>query len=626
MNSLETLVDLLITHTIRASILVVGILFIQWLFRHRLTPTWHYALWLPLLAAVVLPTIPILPAWLADSEEPVNREQALATTTVTAAEAEITTSMPLTSDSVAPAYPEASIAPPAQASPIAIKPAIAILWVTGASGLLTMGLLGYYRNMRRIRLSSTKPDAKLQAVIDRAAEEAGLKRAPLTWVSPAVNSPAVAGFTCPVLLLPATFSSKLDASEVRLVLLHEFSHIKRFDLPLNCISWLLLCAHWFNPLIWFAVKRMRIDREKACDASVLAIDAGSRVAEYGKTLLKLQLPSESRTLAVGFVGLFQGDTEIKSRIRQIAAYRPGGSFSRIGGIALISLLTVMCTLKVRSAESGANSESETPAATEVSTEATEPASPPEAEKPAEAEEEMGNLTPNDQILVQKFINRVKTGNRAEIAEGISYPLRRDHPIDPVNNKQELIKRFNEVFDAELMKQISNSDPETDWVRVGWRGIMLDDGRVWLDDNGKVSAINHQPLAEKLTRAKIMAKQKLALHPSVRKFAEPILEWKTKSHIVRIDNMDDNMANAYRLTLWPIKNKTSDKPEIILMGGSHFNDGNGGNHYYEFVKGKEKYVCRITVIGAPDSEPQEFEAYDDDKLLWSEPGESIVLEK
>ncbi len=360
MHIIETVFASLISNSLRASILVLGILSIQWFFRHRLTPAWRHALWLPLLAALALPAIPLFPAWSVASFTTKPQLQAPAVPVMTAAPAEMlgadVVSEPFVRKSVdAPLQLQASfeavaqasetVAPAATESGFALKSLVAIVWVTGAIVLLVTGLLGYHRNMRRIRRSATQPDHKLQAAIAAAAEEAGLASAPLTWVSPVVSSPAVAGITRPVLLLPAAFPGELDASEVRLVLLHEFSHIKRFDLPMNWLACLLLAVHWCNPLLWFAFARMRIDREKACDARVLAIDAGGQRTQYGETLIKLQISAPSHAWSLGFIGLFERGFEIKSRIRQIAAFRPGTSLSRITGAALLTLLVGLSLLK-----------------------------------------------------------------------------------------------------------------------------------------------------------------------------------------------------------------------------------------------------------------------------------------
>ena len=149
-----------------------------------------------------------------------------------------------------------------------------------------------------------------------------MKRLPRVMVSSAVGSPAVAGLLRPVLLLPASFPNGFSAGEARMVLLHELTHLKRHDLPLNWLLCVLQALHWFNPLLWLAFARMRTDRETACDAQVLGADAEDRRADYGHALLKLQhtVSHSHSALGLAFVGIFER-AGMRSRIRAIATPR-----------------------------------------------------------------------------------------------------------------------------------------------------------------------------------------------------------------------------------------------------------------------------------------------------------------
>ena len=62
------------------------------------------------------------------------------------------------------------------------------------------------------------------------------------------GSPFVYGVVCPRIYLP----EKITGEEEQYILLHEQIHIKRGDAVFRLFSWLALCLHWFNPLVWGA--------------------------------------------------------------------------------------------------------------------------------------------------------------------------------------------------------------------------------------------------------------------------------------------------------------------------------------------------------------------------------------
>ncbi len=333
MNAIDTMFEWLLAATLRASVLTVAILGIQLLLRRWLPAAWRHALWLPMLAVLVLPVLPSVPFGLFSLAE-----KSPIVAPVVADVAIVDDGM--AQGRVAMAKPKAAITK---------LNYLAFVWLAGACGVFTVGMVGYRRNMIRVKKVSSSPDAALTCTIADAARDAGLGRVPRILISPAVESPAVTGLLRPVLLLPAGFPEGFSATETRLILLHEFSHLKRLDLPLNWLSCVLQAMHWFNPLLWFAFARMRSDREAACDARVLSIDSEDRRADYGGALLKLQMMAPSRGMSLGFVGIFERGSEMKSRIREISAHRPGHFIWQVAGGTIVTLLMIFGATKAQEA-------------------------------------------------------------------------------------------------------------------------------------------------------------------------------------------------------------------------------------------------------------------------------------
>ncbi|NMM42710.1 hypothetical protein [Pseudoalteromonas arctica] len=216
--------------------------------------------------------------------------------------------------------------------------------------------------------------------------------------------------------------------------------------------------------------------------------------------------------------------------------------------------------------------------------------------------------------VLPVIAAFKAHDKTAIAALIRYPLKRRYPLPAIKNEAELIERFDEVFDDELVAVIASSNIDTDWDKVGWRGIMLNSGVVWVDTDGKIIGINHQTAKEQSLAKNLIAADKQSLHSSINSFGELILDWQTSKYRIRIDDLGDS---NYRYTSWSIDKKPSDKPDIILLKGEIEFEGSGGNHSYTFKNGRYRYVLRVTVIGCDTSPPGWLEVYKDDKLLLSD---------
>ena len=228
------------------------------------------------------------------------------------------------------------------------------------------------------------------------------------------------------------------------------------------------------------------------------------------------------------------------------------------------------------------------------------------------------FTSNMFALEQKYhesvlpvISAFKAHDKTAIAAHIRYPLKRRYPLPDIKNEAGFITRFDEVFDDELVAVIGSSNINTDWDSVGWRGIMLNNGVIWVDTDGKVIAVNTQNTTEQAHAEKLIAQDKQSLHSSIKTFQKPILDWKTANYRVRIDNLGDG---NFRYVSWSIDKSPSDKPDIVLINGNITFEGSGGNHHYTFKNGRYSYVLHVTIIGCDTSSLGWLEVYKNDKQL------------
>ena len=326
MNPLDSLFEWLLAASLRASILAIAIIVIQATLRRWLPGRWRHALWLPMILVLILPVLPELPVG--------------------------TWRNPLPLPAPVPERtPDPGVVPPealmtggrgmAGRSGFGMRQTWALVWLAGAGLVAGFGLVGHRRTMRRIAAAEIPTDQGLAESVAKVAAELRLFRAPRVVVSPAVDSPAVTGIFRPVLLLPEGFPRGFTADEARLILLHELTHLKRHDLPLNGLLCLLQVLHWFNPVLWFAFARMRDDRESACDAQVLSFDTIDRRGDYGHALLKLQGRPTQSGLSLGLVGIFERSAGLRTRIHDISRHQRAHPVASVVGAAIVGVLTVV---------------------------------------------------------------------------------------------------------------------------------------------------------------------------------------------------------------------------------------------------------------------------------------------
>lgn len=222
--------------------------------------------------------------------------------------------------------------------------------------------------------------------------------------------------------------------------------------------------------------------------------------------------------------------------------------------------------------------------------------------------------------VKNIIDLFKLKNIDKISSKISFPLHREYPIPSIKNKEEFKQRFNEVFDNVLIEKIVNSKIQQ-WSEVGWRGIMLDNGDVWMaNSDGMITAVNYQSDFEKKLRQNLIAKDKQNLYASLKQFESPIYKIETSQHLIRIDKLPNS---NYRYASWEKGEKETSKPNIILENGELTFQGSSANHIITFINGKYIYKIYRNIIGEKNSPEITLEIEKDGKIILTQTGRLII---
>lgn len=222
--------------------------------------------------------------------------------------------------------------------------------------------------------------------------------------------------------------------------------------------------------------------------------------------------------------------------------------------------------------------------------------------------------------VNNIVSLFKARNIEAISNQIIYPLNRNTPIHSVKNKEEFKVRFNEIFDSTLINMISKSKI-SQWSEVGWRGIMLGNGQVWIDSySGKIIEVTYQSDFEKQQMKQLIQKEKDNIYSSLKIFERPKFKIQTKHFYIRVDELKDY---KFRYASWKIGSSELTKPNLVLENGVLEHEGTSGNHFITFKNGEYKYIVYRSLIGEENTPEISVEVFKNDKLILKEDG--ILLE-
>lgn len=316
-------------------------------------------------------------------------------------------------------------------------------WLLGFVLILGRGL-GRELLLRR-RLADGRPvdDPRVLASLGDALRTMG-RAAPVPVVEvPHLASPALHGTLRPRILLPA--DARLGDRDLFHAFCHELAHVRRRDALTRLFARLVAAVHWFDPVAWWALRRLDEECELAADALVLAQLAGPERRGYGRTLLAAATLDSRRSvrppLSSAATALpMSTHRTLKRRIQMIARFQ-NPSLRRLAVFGLVALILAGITLT----DPPVRAETPTP---------TEPAASPDPE--LQAEETMTAIRNSGTVLMSWLTDAYRENPPAETAETEASP--REDRIDPTEydwndclpiSHEKLVEMMEGIYIAEM---------------------------------------------------------------------------------------------------------------------------------------------------------------------------------
>ncbi len=380
---LSQLFEWLLWTTIQGSILVGLILVVQIILRRKLPIRWHYLIWVLLLIRLAVPWAPksrisvfnlvphsiqhrrIIESISKSCVDDIGYCSSTESTSVqktephpvVAGDNETTQSQPQTAQETVP-KPTAIVKPEVSDTLFAnlkdffksviyrFLHTLPLIWLVGA-----VIMAGYVcaRNLSlwlTVKCERPITDQKVLDLLEDCKIQMGVQTILAVIVSDRVKSPALFGFVRPRLLLPQGMLETYSPEELRYVFMHELAHLRQRDIYLGWLTSLLQIMHWFNPLMWIAFHRMRMDRELACDRLAISVMGPDEPPRYGQTIVNLVESFSQVSYVPSVAGILEDKSQIERRIKMIVDFRKA---SRIWSVGAVFVLTVLACVVLTNA-------------------------------------------------------------------------------------------------------------------------------------------------------------------------------------------------------------------------------------------------------------------------------------
>jgi beta-lactamase regulating signal transducer with metallopeptidase domain len=321
-------VTLVLEATIKISLILTVGLIAALLLRRRPAALRHWMLATAVAAALATPLLMgLAPAWslpVQAGADTAGRRPAPSRTGRRDARIDVTTTVQ--------ADPTTGAGTASTAAPIFLA-----VWIAGVALNLSGLVIGLWRLRRLTRRAIVVHDGPWAECARELSRHFGLKRPVRLLRSEHAAVLMTWGVMNPRVMLPADAPS-WNADRTRIVLAHELAHVQRCDWIVQIGSELLRIACWFNPLVWVASWRLRLESERACDDAV--VNLGVSGSDYAQHLLDLARQfGRARHTAFPAVAIVPRPSSLERRVTAMLNVhlnrRPVSRIMRLATLALL---------------------------------------------------------------------------------------------------------------------------------------------------------------------------------------------------------------------------------------------------------------------------------------------------
>ena len=165
-----------------------------------------------------------------------------------------------------------------------VSVALPAIWIAGSFVAALALLLGCVRLRRFGSQARPLSDSTWTDIAAEVSSALVLKRRIHLIQSECRTMPITWGVLRPRVLMPGCASEWPDDRK-RIVLAHEFTHVRRGDWLFQILAEIACVIYWFHPFFWIARNRLDFESERACDDAVLNLGIDGQ--DYATHLLEI---------------------------------------------------------------------------------------------------------------------------------------------------------------------------------------------------------------------------------------------------------------------------------------------------------------------------------------------------
>jgi beta-lactamase regulating signal transducer with metallopeptidase domain len=206
-------------------------------------------------------------------------------------------------------------------------------WATVAFvGVVRVGMGAWH--LWRLRSQSTAVSLdELDPLVREAVERASQRRRFEVRASEHSHVPMAIGFFRPAVVFPKYLLSELSPEQLKQLVLHESTHLLRYDDWTNLLQKLTQAVLFFHPAVWWLENKLTLEREMACDEAVVAETHDARsYAECLATLAEKSVLRRSMALVQAAVSRLR---HTSLRVEQVLALEKKQRIPGWGAVASV---------------------------------------------------------------------------------------------------------------------------------------------------------------------------------------------------------------------------------------------------------------------------------------------------